>query len=131
MAFQDYFRGKQVFLTGHTGFKGSWLAEWLLGLGAEVHGYALDPKPHECLFDQLCLSSRLVSDTRADLADRKTLNDASTRLVQTSSYTLPPNHWCVYPMKYRLRLSQPISWELRMSWMPRGVRSTIHVPWSV
>jgi CDP-glucose 4,6-dehydratase len=76
MAFQDYFRGKQVFLTGHTGFKGSWLAEWLLGLGAEVHGYALDPKPHECLFDQLCLSSRLVSDTRADLADRKTLNDA-------------------------------------------------------
>ena len=76
MAFQEYFRNKRVFLTGHTGFKGSWLAEWLLYLGAEVHGYALDPQPHERLFNQLSLASRLSSDTRADLADRKTLNDA-------------------------------------------------------
>jgi len=76
MAFNDYYRNKRVFLTGHTGFKGSWLAEWLLDLGAEVHGYALDPQPHECLFDQLELASRLSSDTRADLADRETLNDA-------------------------------------------------------
>ena len=76
MAFNDYYRNKRVFLTGHTGFKGSWLAEWLLDLGAEVHGYALDPQPHECLFDQLCLASRLSSDTRADLADRKALDDA-------------------------------------------------------
>jgi len=76
MSFNDYFRNKRVFLTGHTGFKGSWLAEWLLDLGAEVYGYALDPQPHECLFDQLGLASRLSSDTRADLADRQALNDA-------------------------------------------------------
>ena len=74
--FNNYYRNKRVFLTGHTGFKGSWLAEWLLMLGAEVHGYALDPQPHEILFDQLGISARLASDTRADLADRQALQDA-------------------------------------------------------
>ena len=74
--FNDCYKNKRVFLTGHTGFKGSWLAEWLLMLGAEVHGYALDPQPHEVLFDQLGLSTRLASDTRADLADRLALQDA-------------------------------------------------------
>lgn len=77
--FHGFFRGRRVFLTGHTGFKGSWLAEWLLLLGAEVHGYALDPQPHEVLFDQLDLSTRLTSDTRADLADRSALNQAIDR----------------------------------------------------
>ena len=74
--FQNIYQNKRVFLTGHTGFKGSWMAEWLLSLGAEVHGYALDPQPHEILFDQLGLSSRLASDTRADLADRAALQQA-------------------------------------------------------
>ena len=67
--FSNFYQNKRVFLTGHTGFKGSWLAEWLLSLGAEVHGFALDPQPHEVLFDQLGLSSRLASDTRGDLRD--------------------------------------------------------------
>jgi CDP-glucose 4,6-dehydratase len=74
--FHDFYSGKRVFLTGHTGFKGSWLAEWLLSLGAEVYGYALDPQPHERLFDQLNLSGRLAADTRADLADRQALSMA-------------------------------------------------------
>lgn len=75
-SFRGFYSGKRVFLTGHTGFKGSWLAEWLGSLGAEVHGYALDPQPHELLFGQLELNSRLASDTRADLMDRPALNDA-------------------------------------------------------
>ena len=74
--FDNLYRNKRVFLTGHTGFKGSWLTEWLLLLGAEVHGYALDPQPHEVLFDQLGLAPRLASDTRADLADRDALLSA-------------------------------------------------------
>ena len=36
----DCYRGRCVLVTGHTGFKGSWLCEWLLSLGAEVHGFA-------------------------------------------------------------------------------------------
>lgn len=68
--FFNAYQGRRVFVTGHTGFKGSWLSEWLLLLGAEIHGYALDPEPGAVLFDQLELSRRLSSDTRADLADR-------------------------------------------------------------
>jgi CDP-glucose 4,6-dehydratase len=49
MAFSDYFRGKRVLVTGHTGFKGSWLSLWLARLGAEVHGLALAPEPGPCL----------------------------------------------------------------------------------
>jgi CDP-glucose 4,6-dehydratase len=74
--FDNYYKNKRVFLTGHTGFKGCWLAEWLLMLGAEVHGFALDPQPHEILFDQLGLADRLASDTRADLADQSALRTA-------------------------------------------------------
>ncbi len=53
------YRGKRVFITGHTGFKGSWLAEWLLALGAEVTGYSLPPPTEPALFDQLGLAERL------------------------------------------------------------------------
>jgi CDP-glucose 4,6-dehydratase len=74
--FSGFYQNKSVFLTGHTGFKGSWMAEWLLALGAEVHGYALDPQPHEILYGQLGLTSRLASDTRADLSDRAALENA-------------------------------------------------------
>jgi CDP-glucose 4,6-dehydratase len=70
VAFSDSYRGKRVLLTGHTGFKGSWLAEWLLALGAEVTGLALPPPTEPALFDQLELANRLhhrVGDIR-DLA---------------------------------------------------------------
>lgn len=71
---QTAYRGKRVLVTGHTGFKGAWLTQWLLDMGAEVAGYALDPQPHEILFDQLNLKSRLVFDRRADLSERPALN---------------------------------------------------------
>lgn len=60
MAFGDLYRGKRVLLTGHTGFKGAWLAEWLLSLGAEVNGLALPPPTTPALFDQLGLASRIT-----------------------------------------------------------------------
>lgn len=47
----DFWRGKRVFLTGHTGFKGGWMSLWLQSLGAEVTGYALDPPTVPSLFD--------------------------------------------------------------------------------
>lgn len=54
---EDFFRKKKVFLTGHTGFKGSWLTLWLLKLGAEVHGYALEPPTEPSLFNLLGFNS--------------------------------------------------------------------------
>ena len=46
-----FFRGKRVLMTGHTGFKGSWMCVLLEGMGAEVHGYSLDPPTDPSLFD--------------------------------------------------------------------------------
>jgi CDP-glucose 4,6-dehydratase len=71
--FENFYQNKRVLVTGHTGFKGSWLCEWLLSLGAEVVGYALDPQPHETLYEQLDLTNRLHADHRADLSDRERL----------------------------------------------------------
>ena len=48
----SFWRGRRVFLTGHTGFKGSWLSLWLNRLGAEVTGFALDPPTRPSLFEQ-------------------------------------------------------------------------------
>lgn len=74
-ALERFYRGKRVLVTGHTGFKGSWLCEWLLSMGAEVAGYALDPQSHELLFSQLDLAPRLKEDHRADLAERERLTE--------------------------------------------------------
>lgn len=53
------FKGKRVLITGHTGFKGSWLALWLCGLGAEVMGFALPPKRTDDHFNLLDLKNRI------------------------------------------------------------------------
>lgn len=66
-AFGGAFAGRRVLVTGHTGFKGAWLSEWLLGLGADVTGLALAPPTEPALFDQLSLAGRMkhvVSDVR-------------------------------------------------------------------
>src|SRR6056297_371531 len=57
----DFWRGKRVLLTGHTGFKGAWLALWLHRLGAEVVGYALSQPDGRALFHQAGVASLLAS----------------------------------------------------------------------
>jgi CDP-glucose 4,6-dehydratase len=59
MSFATIYKDRRVLITGHTGFKGSWLAEWLLSLGADVTGFALPAPTSPSLFDQLGLESRL------------------------------------------------------------------------
>jgi CDP-glucose 4,6-dehydratase len=74
-AFGDIYRGKRVLLTGHTGFKGSWLAEWLLELGAEVTGLALPPDTTPAIFDELGLAGRLQHHC-GDIRDLPTVRQA-------------------------------------------------------
>ena len=71
--FGDAFRGRRVLVTGHTGFKGSWLTLWLAELGAEVSGIALSPATAPNHWDLLNLS---VSDRRVDIRDASALADA-------------------------------------------------------
>ncbi len=75
MNFNDIYRDKRVLVTGHTGFKGSWLCEWLLSLGAEVYGLALEPNTEPSLFVQLGLANR-VHHTIADIRDPKKVEAA-------------------------------------------------------
>ncbi len=67
--------GRRVFLTGHTGFKGGWLALWLTRMGAEVRGYALDPATEPSLFG-VARVGELVEDVRGDLKDGARLEGA-------------------------------------------------------
>lgn len=69
MSALTYYRGKKILVTGHTGFKGSWLCEWLLRLGAEVHGFALPPPTKPSLFEQLNLARRIRSHAIGDVRD--------------------------------------------------------------
>ncbi len=76
----DSYKGKKVLVTGHTGFKGAWLCEWLLALGAEVHGYALEPPTKPSLFNQLRLAGRINSHTIGDVRDLRSLVGAMRRV---------------------------------------------------
>ena len=67
--------GKKVFLTGHTGFKGSWLSLWLENLGAKVTGYSLTPDTKPALFEELGLSKSMTS-VIGDIRDLTKLHSA-------------------------------------------------------
>ena len=71
----DFWRGRRVFLTGHTGFKGSWLALWLQQAGAQVHGYSIDV-PQPGLFDIAGVATGMASHTLADVRDAAALQRA-------------------------------------------------------
>ncbi len=79
-----FWRNKRVFITGHTGFKGSWLSLWLNSLGAKVTGYSLPPNSTPSLFDLANIKSALVS-VEADIRDleqlRKSLTESQPEII--------------------------------------------------
>jgi len=80
----SFWQGKKVFITGHTGFKGSWLSLWLQMLGAEITGYSLAPPSNPCLFDLVKVAED-INDIRGDVRDlaslKKALNESLAEIV--------------------------------------------------
>lgn len=74
MSFQNIYQGKKVLITGHTGFKGSWMAIWLKELGADVYGYALAPQSEMDNF-VICNLESQINHCEGDVRDGKKLKD--------------------------------------------------------
>lgn len=81
----EFWRGKRVFLTGHTGFKGGWLALWLQELGASVFAYAMTPLSTPNLFTVANIGQTLATNIIADIRDSdriaKAIHDAQPDLI--------------------------------------------------
>ncbi len=78
-AFGRVFAGKRVFVTGHTGFKGSWLSLWLTELGAEVYGYSLEPPTQPSLFEEANLGDAITFHCIGDVRNSEALTQAVKR----------------------------------------------------
>lgn len=112
--FADSYRGRRVWLSGHTGFKGAWLAAWLRSLGASVRGYALAPDETQPLYGALGLNNMLDSQF-ADVRD--------AAAVRKSILEFQPDflfHLAAQPL---VRLSYAIPAET----MATNVQGTVHV----
>ena len=81
---QQFWQNKKVFITGHTGFKGSWLTLWLSSLGSKVYGYALQPNTDPNLFNILHLENKITHQI-ADIRDleklQKAINDFAPDII--------------------------------------------------
>ena len=80
----QFWRGKKVFLTGHTGFKGSWLSLWLQKLGAEVTGYSLPPPTNPSLYETADVSQEMrsvIGDIRNGALLAETMRGATPDIV--------------------------------------------------
>jgi CDP-glucose 4,6-dehydratase len=74
-----FWQGRRVWLTGHTGFKGAWLALWLQALGAEVHGFSADAVSEPSLYEVADVADGMAGDVRGDVRSRSELRAAVAR----------------------------------------------------
>ena len=112
--FGNTFRGKSVWVSGHTGFKGSWLALWLLRLGAKVHGFSLPPPTDPSLFEQLGLEGAIAHMT-GDVRDERTVADSIRRADPDFIF-----HLAAQPLVRR-------SYEIPVETFSTNIMGTVHV----
>ncbi len=110
----EFWRGKRVLLTGHTGFKGSWLSLWLQSLGAEVHGLALTPPTVPNLFTEALVGEGMAS-TIGDIRDYGTVHAVAVAFQPEVII-----HMAAQPL-VRLSYSEPVST------YATNVMGTVHV----
>ena len=110
----DFWKGKRVFLTGHTGFKGSWLSLWLSSMGASVRGYALEPDTNPAMF----YVARVASVVESELGDIRNLEALSKSMKEFNPDILI--HMAAQPL-VRLSYREPVET------YATNVMGTIHV----
>lgn len=110
----DFWRGKRVLLTGHTGFKGSWLSLWLQSLGAEVHGLALEPPTTPDLFTEARVAQGMTSAI-GDIRDYD-----AVRAIMVAVQPEIVIHMAAQPL-VRLSYSEPVAT------YATNVMGTVHV----
>ena len=110
-----FWRGKRLFLTGHTGFKGSWLSLWLQSLGAELHGLALEAPTTPNLFTVAQVTNGMASSTLGDIRDLATVQKA----MQASQADIVI-HMAAQPL-VRLSYAEPVGT------YATNVMGTVHV----
>jgi len=113
--FHDFYRGKRVLVTGHTGFKGSWLSVWLNELGAEVVGVGLDPVTRRDNFVLSGIGNKIRADIRADIRDLDGMKAVFARFRPDIVF-----HLAAQPL---VRLS----YEIPVETYQTNVMGTIHV----
>jgi len=97
----SFWKGKKVFLTGHTGFKGSWLSLWLQNMGALVKGYSLDVNTKPALFTQ----ANVAAEMESEIGDIRNLGQLTESMVSFSPDILI--HMAAQPL-VRLSYQEPV-----------------------
>jgi len=100
--FNNIYTGKRVFLTGHTGFKGSWLSLWLTNLGAEVCGYSLAPNTKPSMFEELNIEDKIAKSVIGDILDEEKLQQTINEFKPDIVF-----HLAAQPL-VRLSYSEPV-----------------------
>ncbi len=113
--FNDFYRGKRVLVTGHTGFKGSWLSIWLHELGSEVVGVGLEPYSDKDNFVLSGIGEKIKADVRADIRDAQRLKEIFAEYQPEIVF-----HLAAQPL---VRLS----YEIPVETYETNVMGTIHV----
>lgn len=103
-------KGFRILVTGHTGFKGSWLCEWLLQAGGRVAGLALPPENHNSLFNLLSLQQRLEKNTFCDIRNFDALVQAFTDFRPDVVF-----HLAAQPLVRRSYRQPLLTWETNVT----------------
>lgn len=119
-AFGSAYHGRRVLVTGHTGFKGSWLCLWLQALGAEVTGLALDPPSDPSHWDLLQLS---ISDHRIDIRD-----EAEVRRIVAAARPEVVFHLAAQPLVRRSYREPVTTWATNVMGTVHVLEAARHVP---
>jgi len=108
MVNSSFWEGKKVLLTGHTGFKGSWLSLWLHQMGADVFGYSLEPDTSPSLFHQLDLHNK-VDHTISDIRDAEAVKRSVLRAQPDVVF-----HMAAQPLVLRSYREPAYTWEVNV-----------------